>query len=486
MNEQNTKWVNEISVKYNAIIENYKNIELFENIYNTEEENKKSASSSKVEEGFKIFDDFDIHKKPKGGYRFKGAGAFFELLSAIKDYILCPIYKSDELVDNAIQGMVNVFLEVRCGDKESPEEPEDVQIIDLSNLIQPDLLYREEFKNKKSQSDINCENRQKKAAKDSKRYTSIIKNELYKILCIPIVIHILYNSYYLFFFKDSMGARHEFIDVEKEYYAPNFKTFLGYFLDVIVKPVTYLYWIFEYISKQETLHVYSDKYPYVFFISMYILLYLYIGSFDKNLISVIGDLLTMKRIPASILTFSTVIIVVEFFKTFINETIESWGITLITNPMVGTILYLIYWFLRMCFTSLLYKFSTLLCIIYIMVYVLFGIQFSQSKDTFDVYSEIDDSIYQKIYKIFNEDCDPYNRIKMIVQFISKYGFIYLTELTILMVLSFGFYNYRSIDNANMLSFLYIVHFTGIIILLIWSFAKYKSFVKPLDLKYGIK
>ena len=490
MNEKNTKWINEISVKYNDIIENYKNIEMFENIYNTTDEsnNKREIDSSNIQEGFKIFDDFDIHKKPKNGYRSIGTGPFFELLNAIKEYILCPFYKSDELIDNAIQVLLDLFLKVKCDNKNTEDsEYEDVQILDLSDVIQPDLLYREEFQNnnKTSQSDA-CKNKKEKTKKDSKRYKKIIKNELYKILCIPLVVHILYNIYFLFLFKDTMGVQAEFVDVEKKYYDPYLKQIFSYFLDIIIKPITYLYWIFDYISKNENLHIYSDKYPYVFFISIYISIYLYISSYDKSVIAIIGDLLTLKTVPTSIYTFCSAIIIWEFFSDMTNKnTVKEWKPIFTVNTMIGLIQYLIYWFLRACFTFLLTSFSALLCVYYMVIYMLFGIQFSQSKDTFDVYSDIDDSIYQKIYKIFNADCDPFNLLKIIVQFISKYSFIYLVEITIFLILGFGFYNYRSINDANLLSFLYILHFTGIFILFIWSFAKYNSFVKSLDAKFGL-
>lgn len=489
MNEQNTKWINEISVKYKDIIENYKNIEMFENIYNTRDEsnNQRESDSYNIQEGFKIFDDFDIHKKPKNGYRSMGTGPFFELLNAIKEYILCPIYKSDELIDFAIQGLLDLFLKVKCDNKNTEDsEYEDVQILDLSDVFQPDLLYREEFQNnnKTSQSEA-CKTKMEKSKKDSKRYKTMIKNELYKILCIPLVVHILYNTYFLFFFKDNMGVQAEFIDVEKKYYEPYLKEIFSFFIDIIIKPLTYLYWIFEYISKNVTLHLYSDKYPYVFFISIYISIYLYISSYDKSVIAIIGELLTFKTVPSIIYTFCTLIIIWEFCKTIGKETVENWTTTLTLNPLIGLIQYLIYWFLRACFTFMMISFSALLCVYYIVIYMLFGIQFSQSKDTFDVYSEIDDSIYQKIYKIFNADCDPFNLLKIIVQFISKYSFIYLVEITIFLILGFGFYNYRSINDANLLSFLYILHFTGIFVLFIWSFAKYNSFVKPLDAKFSL-
>jgi hypothetical protein len=514
MDEESTKWINEISVKYKDIVENYKNIEMFQNIYSNPDESNNIHSDSELREGFKIFDDFDIHKKPKNAYSLKGIGPFFELLSAIKDYILCPFYKSDELVDTAIQSVLDIFLEVNC-DKESIQESktgetDDPVIIDISNLIQPDLLYKETFKNKKkknnssttqqttnnstqqikpvpiNQSEIDCKNKKEKAKKDSNRYKRVIKNELYTIICIPIIIHILYNIYFLFFFKDALGVQPEFINIEEKYYDPYFKNLFSYFLDIPIKPITYLYRIFNYVSKHELLHLYSDKYPYVFFISIYVLLYLCIASYSKNPIAIIGDTLTMRVVPALIISFCTIIVAYEFCVTLKEETFEVWpGRFKTSGPIIGLIYYLMYWILRLCFTIMMLTFSSMLCMYYIIVYMIFGIQYSQSKDTFDVYSDIDNSIYDKIYKIFNPDCDPYNGFKIFIQFISKYSFVYLTEITIFLILYYGFYNYGAIDNANVLSFLYILNFTGIFILFIWSFAKYKSYVKPLDAKFDL-
>jgi hypothetical protein len=126
-----------------------------------------------------------------------------------------------------------------------------------------------------------------------------------------------------------------------------------------------------------------------------------------------------------------------------------------------------------------------LCIFYVTIYFLFGIQISQPKDTFVIYSEIDNSIYEKIYKIFNADCDPFNLLKIVLQIIAKYSFIYLTEITIFFILFVGFFKYSSVDNVNLLSFLYILNSTGILILFIWCYTKYKSFVVPLDEKYDL-
>lgn len=532
MDEKNTKWVNEIPLKYKDMMENYKNIEMFQNIYE-----QKDSSSAKVQEGFKIFDDFDIHKKPKNAYNFKQLGVIFGLFNDIKEYLLCPFRKSDELIDQGIQNILNIFLEVNCLDLSlnavadpNVEYTQDIQILDLSNVIQPDLLYKEEFQNQDETENIqegyrgkkkkkkntttntttttrtttaaaatasattttssksgivnDCKSQKEKAKRDVKRYSKVIRNEIYNILCIPIVIHILYNIYFMFFYRES-GKPTEFIDIEKEYYDPYAKPLFSFFLDIIIKPLTYLHWLFTYIANHEKLHFYSDKYPYVFYIILYLYLYAYIASYGKNIITILGDLITMKTRPTIVMIFCLLIVVYEFFNTMKFETIDSWTPTLVANIVLGTVKYLIYWILRMCVTFILSRYSSLMCIVYIVYYFLFGIQISQSKDSFDVYSDIDNSIYEKIYKIFNSDCDPYNWFKVVLQFVAKFGFIYLAEITIFFVLYFGFYNYGAVDNANILSFLYILNFSGILTLFVWCYAKYKSFVKPLDEKYDL-
>ena len=50
-----------------------------------------------------------------------------------------------------------------------------------------------------------CEIMKKNAQKDFHYYAKVIKNELYRLLLIPVILYVVYNIYYMFFFRDCSG-----------------------------------------------------------------------------------------------------------------------------------------------------------------------------------------------------------------------------------------------------------------------------------------
>jgi hypothetical protein len=162
------------------------------------------------------------------------------------------------------------------------------------------------------------------------------------------------------------------------------------------------------------------------------------------------------------------------------------------NPLVGFLKWLIYWIVRMIITILLDRggLSAYLCNMYVAVYMLFGIYISQNKDVFEVYSDIDHSVYKKIYEIFNSTCDSWNSIfsmatfYYVFQMCMKYSVIFLIELTFLVIFYYGYVSYsKNIKDINIKSFLYILNFTCVFLLGAWTVIKYNTAVKKLDEKY---
>jgi hypothetical protein len=537
---KSTEWVNKKKLKCNDIIENYKNIEMFQNIYNHVE--SVESNDGPIIEGakFNIFDELNMHKKRKNTFKIPQFAGLTAGFNAIKDFILCPFYKSDEIIDKGIQSLLSVFLAVGCNDLSLNlfQKNGDTEILDLNDLIDPNLLYTEEFTppdnsnndridssrnlpnsnvredfvsggnenmregltakkkvskessktyNKSKQNantfaskfKMDCHAQKETARQNIKKYSSKIRVEIYNILFIPLIIHILYNLYYMFFFKN----RQPFIDVEKDYYNPYLKENFNYILGIAVKPLTWFLWVLNGISNWKFLHEYSDKYPYVFYIGLYIFVYSIITNYGKNILALTRDLLFGLYNPFSF--FIGFIMALEFFIDMVKETIKSALQKTYSEPISGTIKWLIYYIVRLIINIFLFPFAAYSVIFYLCTYFFFAIHISDKKDTFEVYSDIDDSIYDAIYKMYNPDCDSFGLFKYVLQFISKYSFMYLIEITIFIVLCNGLKHYSSIDNVNVQSFLYILSFTMMFILGIWCFTKYFTVVKQMDEKYDI-
>jgi hypothetical protein len=551
-----SEWVNKIPIKSNTISENNKNNVMFQNINETEEHTRKKGTPIIEGAKFKIFDDFDMHKKRDRFLKLGQFGEFVDIFNYIKQYLLCPFYKSDQIIDSGIQSVLSVFL-LSGYDISLNVFPdnEDTEIMDLNDLIDPELLYTEGFnvgkklknaakstgsgvttvanvtgataaantvasgvttgantvvsgtpsvantvasgvtesvkidKPNKKTDEVNkktyevnkkTDEIKEKITKDIKTYSYTIRKEIYAIIFMPLLIHITYNLYYMFFFKESKG----FMNIEKDYYDPYLKpnSLVHFFLGIVIKPVSWLWYGLNSISTSKTIHQYSDTYPYVFYILLYVTLYFILKRYGQNILNFTSDLLFGNIHP--FLGIVTFIMVIEYLMALGKETMTDWLDTL-KMPLSGTIKWLIYWIIRLILTISLFSFGEISVVLYLCAYFYFAILISDEKDTFEIYSDIDNSIYEKIYKIYNPDCDSFSLFKIVLQFISKYSFIYLIEITLLILLCNGMFNYSSITNVNIQSFLYILNFTMMFVIGIWSFTKYFTFVKPLDEKFDI-
>jgi hypothetical protein len=137
---------------------------------------------------------------------------------------------------------------------------------------------------------------------------------------------------------------------------------------------------------------------------------------------------------------------------------------------------------------MIFPFSGYLCVLYFVGYLFFGIFISQNKDVFDVYGDIMDMVFDKIYKLYDPRCSDPNRFQWFIQLISKYSVVYLFEFAIYMTLISSMIVYSSdknIKNINVKSFLYIINFAVMFIFGIWIFMKYFDTIVPLDAKYDI-
>ena len=229
-----TTWENEIPIKYKTLFENYKNIEMFQNIHD---------KTDSFVEGFNFAgDDFDMHaSRPKLFGKTALGKNIKDLFNSIIDFIMCPFYKSDMIIDNTIKNMLGIFLGVNCKKlpldittysefvkykKDKDKNKEDSAIYDLSELIDTKLLYNndvEKFENIKEgmtsdqieeiiKQNEECDQKINQTKIEINDYSSTIRNEIYTILFLPIIFNMFYNCYYMIIHRNSDGSKPEFID----------------------------------------------------------------------------------------------------------------------------------------------------------------------------------------------------------------------------------------------------------------------------------
>lgn len=485
-----SKWKNEFPTKYKELFENYKNIEMFQNIY---DDIPKNNDIEEIIEGFSFTTKFDMHKNRGVLSNNSGYSKFIAFLKKIIDYILCPFYKSDELIDKGIQTLFKAFLYNQCGDDNSKKS--NTMNVDLSQLIDERLLYFEKFQNKEglaNRQKVDCSKRNTpEQQKELKNISKTLREQIYKIIFLPLVFHIFYNCYFMFCFKDEFGGYPKFIDVETVYFDPIIKPYLNYFFGIIIKPLSWLYYYVNWLSVSETWRSWTDKYPYIFYLSFFSIVFGIISVMGKNAVYFIYKILSGKAFNVFTNGFISLIIAYEFIKAFIKE-IPDWIPTLIPVNIGGIIYFLLYWIIRIIINVLLDRIglSAYLCNMYVAVYLLFGIYISQEKDVFEVYKDIDHSVYKKIYELFNSTCDSWNSLfsmatfYYVLQMFTKHSVLFLTEITIFIILFYGYVSYsKNIRDINVKSFLYILNFTSAFLLCSWIVIKYNDAVKKLDKKY---
>jgi hypothetical protein len=193
-----------------------------------------------------------------------------------------------------------------------------------------------------------CESKYSSNQKEAQYYAKIIKNELYRLLMIPIILYIVYNFYYLFFFKDCFSSVREidetgeyvykhtcetgekggcftpiFPDWETSYHSvENHRT--DYIFEFIFKPVKFFYTFFnafKAIFRNETGGiVIKDEVPYLFFMISFAFIYHIIHKYGAFFSKIVKQLMNF-QIPTSgkLMAFSKVVLIFSFLSSFLKK-----------------------------------------------------------------------------------------------------------------------------------------------------------------------
>jgi hypothetical protein len=188
---------------------------------------------------------------------------------------------------------------------------------------------------------IECEKANQQLQNECREYAKKIKNEIYRLLIVPIIVYIIYNFYYLFFFKDclekdvSNGCKTPFTPIFPDWetsFHDIEKGKTNYFFEFIFKPVKILYTLLNWIKsvfrwgnplfeKKPSLH---NQAPYLFFLGTFYCVYYFILNKGNTILKVLQTL-TKLQIPDvdykgfNFKRMAEGIIVVFFVKTFFKE-----------------------------------------------------------------------------------------------------------------------------------------------------------------------
>jgi hypothetical protein len=199
-----------------------------------------------------------------------------------------------------------------------------------------------------------CEEANQNTQKEANKYAKVIKNELYRMLSVPIMVYIIYNAYYMFFFKDCYSEQKKTDENGKNIYihsctpgekggcfTPIFpdwealfhsveKGKLNYFFEFIFKPVKMLYTLLNafkaFFRKSMPLFgVVKDQVPYVFFFWTVSHVYVFLQSYGAKILSVMYGLLYLNVPDVELMSGFTLqsltktIITIFFGLTFLKD-----------------------------------------------------------------------------------------------------------------------------------------------------------------------
>jgi hypothetical protein len=358
----------------------------------------------------------------------------------------------------------------------------------------------------------------------------IIKDEIYRVLCIPIVVYLVYNFYYLFYFKDCYDETkvgNEYKDQCKDCYNPIFpdwerafhkmeKHNTDYFLEFIFKPTKLLSSLLNGakaafrkpgifgidITGDGT--VLKDKYPYVFFLLTFAIIYTIIINHGKMLLNILTGFFKFDipniTVPGSTFGTST-IAMISVWISFIIILIKRLPISaawIMSGPgglgmIAKAICSFIYWLGKGLITSMIIPFSVLICAVYLFWIGLFGVL--NYTDNAHSYADKTEMIDRVIYtSLYTESKGPFGVVIFGLKSIAFFCVYFLTEIVILFTTltssielgkmqprSKNVKPYETDDTLTKIqSFMKIIYTIAFFLLALWCYYKYRMKIPKMN------
>ena len=385
-----------------------------------------------------------------------------------------------------------------------------------------------------------CKSKNEEILKQFREYSKIIKQELYRLLIIPIIIFIVYNFYYMFLFKDCFGYAKtvnndeyvyektcnngcfyaQFSDWEMNFHnMENHRT--DFIFEFLFKPVKIFYTFLNAIKSvffNNIVLKFLADYPYICFLSVFVLVYYMINKYGGKLLNIVTELSKMNTPTINIIgsitlnTMASTIVWLFFIISFCKETFysnnifgnstnsdenkkQTWTEWIIDSKGSGIIMiiksicFIIYWIIRAMIVGLTIPLSIFICVIYF-AWIPIGSIFDytdKSHNYSDKLELIDRMIYSKLYELPKDEL-PKNTLKLLC----FYAFYFLTELIILFTLFKSMNKYKNMPipsiggNAaasaaygikTVMIFIYMIIIIGLVCWCVFKYLTQKSNMK---------
>lgn len=359
-----------------------------------------------------------------------------------------------------------------------------------------------------------------KTYNDLKNVTRLVKLQLINIVFIPMIILIIYNVYYFFFYQDcytdnsTCDEYNEFPKLEEWVYEKlkitreNQPTFLyDWFFDLYFKPIKFIYTFFN--SVKPTIVPWNNTFPYLFFMYLVVTLTPLIMHYRDDIINIISSVLFLELpkpdyvwYSSSIIWFSFILVLIQrifgigfdrgkqdgdiklkprLWSEWITEKMGSGAFTAIA---CGIFTFL-YWVFKFLGTMSIISLSVYPIVIYILFVGLLGI-WNNSSEGFnkkfeaksgEKWSEINYFIFKKLLERMDEnDNIIYSNIKGAAKNFLTIIILFLAEFMMIGILIVGIIQYKEssiLSNyGNMRNVLCISSAVVIGLILGWCIMKY--------------
>jgi hypothetical protein len=379
----------------------------------------------------------------------------------------------------------------------------DIKNTEVKNKLLFDYILNSDFK----QKDIDkyfipgplseCEKLKRRVRNEFTNYAKIIKNEIYRILLIPIILYVVYNFYYMFFFRDCDGRvryeNGEYINQGFSCKNPTYPDWESYFhsyenhntdviFEYIFKPAKFMYTILNalkaIIRTLPLIGIDSNIIPpYIYLFSTFLIVYDTIKKKGPKIMSFYSNFYNTFSLPnntywnnleklvksLTIMFFSLSVVkdiagfnwheTLQRYAINVDNTLfekepssRSWLLWLILPPtfiimFFKFVIFILYWIFKYFAATALIPFAIFVAVIYI-TYTSFFAIYNNSNSECDYSSKVElinRIIYTRLYDVPKEP-KGFEYVKYIFKSICWIIMAFMTEIFSLYILKKGLHN----------------------------------------------